>query len=143
MHLVDNINLVTAFGRCKGYLLAQVTDIIYAGIGRSVNFNYIQRGSLYNALTVAALAAGLGSRPLLAVQAARQNARARRLAAPARPAEQVGMVDPSRAQRLHERPRDVLLPDDLLEGRRAITPIERRHAASSGRFTRECHGTRP
>ena len=91
VHLVDNINLVTAFGRCKGYLLAQVTDIIYAGVGRSVNFNYIQRGSLHNALTVAALAAGLGSRPLLAIQGLGQNTRHTGLTGAAWTGKQIGV----------------------------------------------------
>ena len=91
VHLVDNINLITAFGRCKGYLLAQVTDIIYAGVRRSVNFNYIQRGSLHNALTVAALAAGFGSRPLLTVQGLGQNTRHTGLAGAARTGKQIGV----------------------------------------------------
>ena len=91
MHLVDNINLVAAFRRREGYLLAQVTDIIYAGVGRSVNFNYIQRGSLHNALTVAALAAGLGSRPLLAVQSLGQNTRHTGFTGAARTGKQISV----------------------------------------------------
>ena len=91
MHLVDNINLITAFGRRKGYLFPQVTNIIYTGVGRSVNFNYIQRGSLHNALTVAALAAWLGSRPLLAVQSLGQNTRHTGLTGAAWTGKQIGV----------------------------------------------------
>ncbi|GAA3052823.1 hypothetical protein GCM10020000_38030 [Streptomyces olivoverticillatus] len=72
-----------------------------------------------------ALAAGGGRRPLLAVQAAGEDARAGRLAAAARPAEQVRVIDPVVAQRLLQRGGDMLLPDDLGEGLGAVAAVQR------------------
>src|SRR5699024_7986698 len=63
--------------------------------------------------------------PLLAVQAAGQDAGAGGLAAAARTAEQVGVVDPARAQRLHQRFGDVFLADDIGEGLRPVAAVQR------------------
>ena len=83
-------------------------------------------------------AARVRGRALLAVQRAGQDPRAGRLAAAARAAEQVGVVDPAVAQRLSQRFGDVLLADDLGEGRRAVLAVERQRsgggrAAAAGR----------
>src|SRR5205814_5777147 len=47
------------------------------------------------------------------------------LAAAARAGEQVRMVEPAAAQRLHQRLGDVLLPDDLGERARPVLAVQR------------------
>src|SRR4051794_18621263 len=68
-------------------------------------------------------------RGLLAVQRAGEDPRRGRLAAAARPAEQVGVVDPAAVDGVDQRGGDVLLPDHLGEGRRAVLPVERQSHA--------------
>ena len=63
-------------------------------------------------------------RALLAVEAAGQDAGARGLAAAARAGEEVGVVDPVRAQGLQQRLGDVLLADDLGEGLWPVAAVE-------------------
>ena len=78
---------------------------------------------------------GSGVGPLHAVQAAGQDARARGLAAAARAAEQVGVVDPSGGERCAQRLGDVVLADHLGEGGRAVLAVQRNVARTV------CHAT--
>ena len=68
---------------------------------------------------------GSGVGPFCAVQRPGQDPGARGLAAAARPAEQVGVVDPAGAQRLPQRLGDVFLALDLGERRRPVPAVER------------------
>ena len=72
-----------------------------------------------------ALAARVGDGRLVAVERARQDARARGLAAAARAGEEVGVVDPVVRQRRAQRLGHVLLPDDLGEGLGPVAAVER------------------
>jgi len=69
--------------------------------------------------------AGRGGGALRTVQAAGQDPRAGGLAAAARPAEQVRVVDLVVGDRPAQRPGDVFLADDLGEGVRTIAPVQR------------------
>ena len=74
--------------------------------------------------------ARVGRRALHAVERAGEDARRRRLPAPAGPGEQVRVVDPAGFERDAQRPGDVLLPDDVGEPRRAVLAVQsQRHAA--------------
>ncbi|EPJ36854.1 putative DNA polymerase III subunit gamma/tau [Streptomyces afghaniensis 772] len=130
--LVDDVDLVPAAGRSEEGLLAQVTGVVHATVGSGVDLDDVDgTGSVAReVLTGLALTARRGRRALLAVQTPRQDPGTGRLATAARPAEQVRVVDPVVAQRLLQRVGDVLLPDDLGEGLRAIAAVqsERRHA---------------
>ena len=124
--LVDDVDLEAARDRREERLLAQVAGVVDAAVARRVDLDDVDaarpvRGQLDAG---AADAARLGRRPLLAVQRAGEDAGAGRLAAAARPAEQVGVVDLVVAQRLLERLGDVLLPDHLGEGRRAVLAVQ-------------------
>ena len=81
-----------------------------------------------------ALAARVGRRALLAVQRAGQDAGAGGLAAAARAAEQVGVVDPAGAQRLLQRLGDVLLP-------MTSAKVSGRYRRYSARLTRPTSST--
>jgi hypothetical protein len=130
--LVDDVDLVaTARGPEEG-LLPQVTGVVHTTVGRGVDLDDVDgTGAVAReVLAGLALAAGRGRGPLLAVQTAGQDARARGLSAASRPAEQVRVIDPVVPQRLLQRVGDMFLPDDLGERLRAITAVqrERRHA---------------
>ena len=70
------------------------------------------------------VAAGLGGRPLLAARAPWQDARRGGLADAARAGEQEGVVDAVLRDGVGQRPRDVLLPDQLREALRPVLPRE-------------------
>ena len=70
-------------------------------------------------------AARRDGRALLAVQAGGEDLRHRRLARAARADEQVGVVDLVLLDRVAQRAHDVLLPDDLVEGPRAVAAVQR------------------
>ena len=131
VRLVDDVDLVARLRRPVGGLFAQVTGVFDAAVAGRVDLDDVDRPGSPAGQRHARVALPARSRggPLRAVQAARQDAGARRLAAAARTAEQVGVPDAARPQRLHERARDVLLPDDVFERLRPVAPIERRRAA--------------
>ena len=125
--LVDDVDLVAALDRGEERLLAQVARVVDATVGRGVDLDHVDRAAAAAAQVHAALAlaAGVGDRCLLAVECPRQDPRRRRLAAPARAGEQVGVVDPVVGQGGAQRLGDVLLPDDLVEGLGPVAAVER------------------
>src|SRR5690606_31799906 len=113
--LVDDVDLVAALGRTVGGPLPQLAGIVDATVRRCVDLDDVDgtgptAGERHARVTGAARGVG---RPLLTVQAAGEDAGTRRLAAPARTAEQIGVVDAPGPQRLLERPGHVLLADDV------------------------------
>lgn len=131
MGLVDDVDLVaTARGPEEG-LLAQLTGVVHTTVGGGVDLDDVDGTGAVACEVLAGLAltAGVGW-ALCAVQAPGEDAGAGRLAASARTAEQVRVIDPVVPQRLLQRVGDMLLPDDLGEGLRAIAAVqrERRHA---------------
>ena len=126
VRLVDDVDLVAALGRAITRPLTQVTRIVHATVRGGVDLDHVDRARspAGQRHTRVALTTRRRRRALLAVEAAGQDACARRLAAAARPTEEVGVVDPPGAQRLHERLGDVLLPDDVREALRSVAAVE-------------------
>ena len=126
VRLVDDVDLEPALGRAVGRPLAQVTGVVDTAVAGGVDLDDVDRaGSLAGQRnTRIAGAARRRGGPLLAVETARQDAGAGRLAAAARATEQVGVVDASGAQRLHQRLGDVFLADDIGERLRAVATVE-------------------
>src|SRR5262249_34147641 len=75
----------------------------------------VERVAVGDLAAVRALVAGLRGRPALAVERLRQQPRRRRLADAPRPGEEERVGYAVRGDRGLERPRDVLLTDDVLE----------------------------
>ena len=127
VRLVDDVDLVAAAGRREERLLPQLTGIVDTTVAGRVDLDDVDRTGAVVGQRAArdADAARLGRRALLAVERAGQDAGAGRLAAAARPGEQIGMVQPAAAQRLRQRLGDVLLPDDLGEGPRPVLAVQR------------------
>ncbi len=139
VRLVDDVDLVTTGGGSEEGLLAQVTGVVYAAVRGGVDLDHVDRaGAVAREVEAGpALAAGRRRRPLLAVQAAGEDAGARRLPAAPRATEQVRVVDPVVAQGLLQRLSDMLLPDDLREGLGAVAAIQ-----GEGRHTPDDIGRR-
>ena len=124
--LVDDEDLVAVTHRREGGALAQVTRIVDAAVRGRVDLDNIERAGAAGGQLAAGFAlAARGVRGALrAVQAAREDARRRGLAASARPGEQVRVRDAIRAQRRLERLRHVFLADHLVKGVGAIPAIQ-------------------
>ncbi len=130
--LVDDVDLVPAGGGPEERLLAQVTGVVHTSVGGGVDLDDVDGARPVPRQVPAGLALAARGRggALLAVQTARQDAGAGRLAAAARTTEEVRVIDPVVPQRLLQRVGDMPLTDDLGEGLRAVTAVERerRHA---------------
>ena len=124
--LVDDEDLVAVAHRREGGALAQVTRVVDAAVRGRVDFDDVERAGAAGGQLAArfALSAGGVCGALRAVQAARQDARRRGLAASARPREQVRVRHAIRAQRRLERLRHVFLADHLVKGVGAIPAIQ-------------------
>ena len=131
VRLVDDVDLETAARRTERRALTQVAGVVDTTVRRGVDLDDVDRTrtSARQRLTRIAHPARRGRGALLAVEAAREDARGRRLSAPARAGEQVGVIDPPGAQCLHQRFGDVLLADDVGERLGAVAAVEGR-----------CHG---
>ncbi len=126
MRLVQDEDLVPAVHRCEEGPLTQLARVVHTTVRGGVDLDHVDRPGSAGREVAAGLAlpARRRRRPLLAVQTAGQDARARRLAAAAWAAEQVRVVDPVVAQGLLERSGHVLLPDDLREGLGAVAAVQ-------------------
>lgn len=124
---VDDVDLVAAVDRCEEGPLSQIPGLVDATVGRRVDLDDIDAAGTPTGeiSTGLALAAGLGCGAFSAVEAARQDACARGLAATAGAGEKIGMVDPVVHQRPLQRLGDLLLADDLGEGLWAVAAIQR------------------
>ena len=124
--LVNDVDLVAGAHRGEECAFPQVTSLVDAAVGGRVDLDDVDGAWAATRQVTArlALTARVRGRPLLTVEAAGENAGTRRLATATRPGEQVGVVDASVDDRTLQRFGDVLLTDDLVEGVRAVAPVE-------------------
>ena len=124
VRLIEDIHLVPTDGGGELDLLPELADIVYAAIGRRVHLDYIHRIPGDDSLAHVTLAAGVGCRPVLAVERRRQDPSGGRLAGPARPGQQIRMSDAVVGQGVLQRLGDVLLPDDVVKAPGAVLQTE-------------------
>ena len=117
---VDDVNLVPRAAGTHGDVLAKLANFIDAAVARPVDLDHVHVAPLADGEANVALVARRRRRPLDAIQALRQNPGGRSLADPARATEQISVPHAVGRNRPGHRPRDVLLPDQLLEGLRAV-----------------------
>ncbi|CAM3069360.1 hypothetical protein PRAC110570_12385 [Propionibacterium acidifaciens] len=124
--LVDDVDLVARVDGREVDALAQVAGVVDTAVRGGVDLDDVDAARAPGGEVAAAAAATAGRRrgPLLAVEAAGQDAGARGLAAAARAAEQIGVADPAVGDGAHERLGDVLLADHLVEGVGAVAAVE-------------------
>ena len=126
VRLVEDEDLVAVAGGGEGGALAQVARVVHSVVARGVDLDDVEgsaavAGELNAARALSARGVG---RALRTVQAAGQDARARRLAAATRTAEQVGVVDAIGAQRGAQRIGHLRLADEFGERLRPIAAVE-------------------
>ena len=120
MHLVDDEHLVAVPDRRDGQSgNDDLPDVVDAGVAGGVDFEHVDVTPLSNLDARIALAARLGRRPLRTAQRPRQDARRRRLAAPARARKHVRMRDAAARDHVPQRTHVPLLADDVVEPLRA------------------------
>ena len=126
VRLVDDVDLVAALRGAEGRPLAQVTGVVDTAVARRVDLDDVDRpgAAARQRRARVALAARGRCRALLAVEAPGEDAGARRLAAAPWAREEVGVVDPPRAERLHQGLGHVLLPDDVGEALGPVTAVQ-------------------
>ena len=125
--LVDDVDLVARLRRPVCRPLAQVARVVDAAVTGGVDLDDVNsaRAAPSQRDARVAHAARDRCRPLLAVQGAGQDPGARGLAAAPWTAEQIGVVDPSGPQGLHQGFGHVLLADDFVEGLGPVAAIQR------------------
>ena len=99
-----------------------VADLVDLGVGGGVDLEDVDVAALRDLDAGVADAAGIGGRTLLAVQAAREDARRRRLADAARAGEDERLGDAAGGNRVAQRLRDAALADDVVEALRPPFP---------------------
>src|SRR5437762_3441825 len=122
--LVDDVDLVAAPCRRVLHVLAQRADLLDAAVRRAVDLEHVHEGAGQRLAADRARAAGLGPGAVGAEERPREQARRRRLADAAGAGEEVGVGYAAGRERVPERPRDRVLPDDRVERLRSPLPRE-------------------
>ncbi len=134
--LVDDEDPVLRLSGREESPIAQLAGVVDTTVAGRVEFDDVDAAAAFGRERDArvAFAARVGGRALRAVQRAGEDARAGGLAATTRPGEQVRVVDPAGGQRGPQRFGDVVLPDDLSEGRRPVLAVKgERHGGNPTR----------
>ena len=92
VHLIDQVHLVAAPGRCVLHVVEQLAGVFHLGTAGRIHFDQVHEAAVGNLLTGRAYAARTCTDTLLAVQAAGENTGNGGFPHPARSGEQVGMV---------------------------------------------------
>ena len=132
MDLVDDEDLVAVAHRRHAEAGDDdVADLVDLRVGGGVDLEDVHVAPFGDLDAGVAGAAGIGGRPLLAVQAARQDARRRRLADAARAGEDERLRDALRRDGVAQRLRDAALADDVIEALR--TPFAGENLVGHGK----------
>ncbi|CAM4116199.1 hypothetical protein KIPE111705_41255 [Kibdelosporangium persicum] len=124
--LVDDEDPVARDRRSEERPVPQLTRVVDTTVAGRVQFDHVDTARPVRRQRDARLAhtTRIGRRPLLAVERPGHDPRTGRLAAAARPGEQVRVIDPTGRERRAQRLGDVLLTDHLSEGRRTVLAVE-------------------
>ena len=120
MHFVDDVDLELALGRRITNVVAQLAHLFDAVVARAVDLEHVETVAAGDFLAAVAYAAGCDGRPVNAIERFGQDARGRGFADSARPDEKIGVREPILLDRVLQRPRDVLLADEIVERLRAV-----------------------
>ena len=125
MDLVHNDDAVVPADAEQADRLAQVADVVHAGVGGGVDLDDIGRVARGDLTAREALVARLAIARVGAVDGLGEQARGARFAGAARAAEEVRMGEAPVADGVQQRADDGLLTDQIGEGLRAPFAIER------------------
>jgi hypothetical protein len=116
VHFVDNIDPILPTKRRKLDVLANLANVVHAGVRGPVDLDHVHRRTLGDFLTIHTGVAGRPRRPLFAIERLRQNASDRRLPHAPRAGKQERMGNPLSPDGIHQRLDDVRLSNDIVEG---------------------------
>ena len=119
MHFVDDVDFEAALIGREIDLVAQIANVIHAGIGGGIDFDQIEETAVIDRLADSAFVA----RPfrqifMQTVDRFGQQARRCRLARAARAAKQVGMPNAPGSNAVLQGSRDMLLPNNFIKAGR-------------------------
>jgi hypothetical protein len=120
VHLVDEINFVTPFGRRIPNILAQLAYILDAVVAGAIDFDHVETVAAGNLATVIAQAAWRNRRAFDAVERLRQNSCRRSFANTARTDKKIRVRETVLCHRIFQRARDVSLADQIVKRLRSI-----------------------
>ena len=115
VHLVNDEDLVTGAARQVADVLAQLADIIDAGVGGAIDLDYVKPLTGSDLLTGGALVAGLSGEAFFAVEGLGQDPGGRGLADPAGAGKQEGVMDAAGADGVRQGLADMLLANQVSE----------------------------
>ncbi len=124
MHLIDEVHLVATLGRRVLNIVEQLAGVFDLGPRGGVDLDQVDEAALVDGLTAIATATGGRGHAFVtfslvgAIEALGQDTRQGRLADTSGPGEQVGMVQAALVQGIDQRPLDMLLPHQFMEGAR-------------------------
>src|SRR4030095_5301509 len=115
MHLVDNIDLESRFGRLVAHVLNALADFIDVASGRAFDFEDVDAISLSELVALRALIARRRRGALFAIQGLGEHPCRGGFAHPTNAGKKIGMSDAIRSDGVLKRARDVLLSRDILK----------------------------
>ena len=117
---VDDVDPVRAMKRCEFDVFTQFTDIVHAGVRRSVNLDDIHRVAPGDFNATWAGSTGMACGTLFTVKGLGQDARDSGFADSPHAGEDIGMGDAFAVDRIGECLHDMGLPQDFLKIGRAV-----------------------
>src|SRR4029453_7587617 len=117
-------DLVAGRGRGVAALLAQVARVIHRPVAGPLDLGHVQVGAVGDRDAGVADVAGLGGGAADAVERLGQHPGRGGLARPSGPAEQHRVVDLAGLDGVDQRPRDVVLTDDVVERLGTVFAVE-------------------
>jgi hypothetical protein len=136
VHLVDEIDFVTPFGRRIPNVLAQLAHVLDAVVTCAVDFDHVETVAASDLAAVVAHTAWRNRRALNAIKRLCQNSCRRSFANAARANKKIRVREPVLRHRIFQRARDVGLADQIVKRLRAILSGENLviHALKSRSF---------
>ena len=123
VHLVYDVDLVSAIHRGEIHRLAQVTDFIDATVGSRIDFKDVHGGAIADFPTRLTLTARVRRRALLAIQSPGKDLGGTGLACTPGSGEKIGMANAAGSDSVGQSTADMLLPHQILEGFRSPLAI--------------------
>ena len=120
MHLVNEIDFVTPFGRRIPNVLAQLAHVLDAIVACAVDFDHVETIAAGDLAAVIAHAAWRNRRAFDAVERLCQNSCRRSFANAARANKKIRVREPVLRHRIFQRARDVGLADQIVKRLRPI-----------------------
>ncbi len=127
VRLVEDVDLVLALDGLEHDAVADLANVVDPPLRGRVHLDHVERRPVRDRDACVAGVVGSRRRAVRAVDRFGEDARERRLARAARPGEEVRLADLAGRDRVRKRSHHRFLPDDVLEGLRAVLAVERGH----------------